>query len=479
MSFPLVLRRTLLLSAGLVGLLTAPLLTGAPAPTHHLGDASVQAKLVKEVRAILPPGWSVTRTADKVTPPDWHTNDPKAGFLVAGGDGRESFEIYFLPRDWVGIRRLPNRRPSECSWEGVVNGDYHRTVTFTSDGKFQGRVHDLVSRKLHDPYQVDHTDLRTDRLALRKAAAADRTAKQLVDKYCRTPEELAEAARSLVALDVPARTVFIRALLELPEADKGRYCSVLGYLGGEEAVGALCEVAADPRAPDALRGEAATALRLHDDRRIGPALKKAVAITRNDEALARMARALTRLRYEPASAELRAAFKRMTSDYYRAEVTQALAALRCQAAVPELREWLARLRADRPNSTTAEWAEVSLLRLTADWGTPGDGVGLLVIPPAPATLGRPLVLTVHVENVGKKDLTAWRVLGNGLMLDGKPVPAEPDLGGLVSHFGPGEIHTLRYDLATDVKSAGEHTVQYTRGKARSRPVRFTVRPAPR
>jgi hypothetical protein len=470
-----------LISSGLVGLFLVPILSGAPAPSHSLRDASVQAKLVKEVRAVLPPGWSVTRTADKITPPDWHTDDPKAGFLVAGGDGTESFEIYFLPRDWVGIRKLPNR-VREGGWgEGVVACDHYQTVTFSSDDKFfRDRVYDLVTRKLHDPYQVDHSDRRADRLARRKEAAADRAAQALVRKHCRTAEEFTEAARSLVALDVPARTVFIRAVREVPDPFKDTYCLALGRLGGEEAVGTLCEVVADPRGPDALRGWAAVALGPHDDRRIGPAVKKGMALTRNDEALARMAWVLMRFRYQPAAPELLAALKRMTSDYYRAEVAQALAALHCQDAVPELRAWLARLReGKRPDALLTERVELALLRLTADWGKPGGGARFLLVPPTPAVLGREMILTVHAENVGEKELEAWHTLGDGLTLDGKPVPADLDIGGITSSFGPGTTHTLRYDLARDLKTAGEHTVQYTRGEARSRPVRFTVRRAPR
>src|SRR6266536_570927 len=85
-------------------------------------------KFADAVKKVLPLGWSVTRTQPGSTPDDWENSSPRVGFLVEGSNGKDTFRVWFLPRDWVGIRKLPNKAPRTCYWEGILVGDHYKTI---------------------------------------------------------------------------------------------------------------------------------------------------------------------------------------------------------------------------------------------------------------------------------------------------------------------------------------------------------------
>src|SRR5438445_54573 len=122
-----------------------------PIKGEDFSKREVQAKYTKAVVAILPEGWAVTRTQTGTTPPDWHTDASKAGFLVEGGNGKHSFSVWFLPPDWIGIRRLPNAAPRTCYWEGILAEDDYLTISACSDETFCDRVHRLFGGGLSTP----------------------------------------------------------------------------------------------------------------------------------------------------------------------------------------------------------------------------------------------------------------------------------------------------------------------------------------
>ena len=100
-------------------------------------------KFTEAVRKVLPRGWGITRTQPACTPEDWETNSPKAGFLVEGGNGKDTFRVWFLPRDWVGIRKVRNKAPRTRYWEGILDGSYCKTITAASDETFCDRMRHL------------------------------------------------------------------------------------------------------------------------------------------------------------------------------------------------------------------------------------------------------------------------------------------------------------------------------------------------
>ncbi len=460
-------------------LLVAFLLT-APSFAQKADREPDPTKLAAAVRKVLPPGWGVTRTQQGSSPDDWETSSPKAGFLVEGGNGKDTFRIWFLPRDWVGIRKVPNKAPRTCYWEGILVGDHYKTITAASDETFCDRMHHLfLGSSQSTPSLCNGGYHEALKIFRGKADAADRESRALIKKHCKTPEQFAEAAHSLVVLGVPAKSVFLRAAREVEGMDKDLFCSVLGYMGGEDAIGVLCDLVADARLEGQRRGYAASALAGHTDKRIGPALHTAVKQLRDEDALGRVVRVLACVRYAPAGPDLLAAFKRMKNGHYQAEVAQALAALRYRQAVPEIRGFVEGFRS-RGQEPPCE-AEIALLRLTADWGKPGRQYRLHVVAPAEAVVGRPMRLTIYVENVGDEPLWRWNSAEYGLVIDGKAPKREmkDGFGGIMSQFDPGEVHTITCDVSDRITAPGKHTVLYAPGEARSNVVTITVRPAKR
>jgi hypothetical protein len=465
--------------AGLCLALVVFLALGSP---PRLAAQDEQKRLAEAVKRILPPGWKVTTTRAKCTPDDWETDSPKAGFLVEGGDGLSTFRIWFLPRDWIGIRKLPNNAPRTCYWEGILVGSEYKTITFASDETFCNRVHNLFREGSQSTPSLCNSGYDTALDIFRgKLAAADRTAQALIKKHCKTPEQFAEAAHSLVVLGVPAKTVFLLAARQVRGMDRDLFCSTLGLMGGKDAIGVLCDLVADARLEDQRRKYAAMALAGRTDRRIGPALHTAVKQMRDEDALGGVVQSLLWARYTAAAPDLLVAFKRMQNDHYRAELAQVLAAFRHQPAVPELRRLVQGSR--EKNQAPPSGIELALLRLTGDWGKPSATLRLHVVAPAEAVVGQKLMVTLHAENIGKEPLYRWNgaEMEAGLVIDGK-VPKREEMvdgiSGRITYFYPGEVYTLTQDISLRITTPGKHTIQFDLG-ARSNVATVIMRPAKR
>jgi hypothetical protein len=427
----------------------------------------------------LPEGWSITQTRDGVAPPDWFTDNPKAGFLIEGGAGEgEAFRICFLPRDWIGIRKPVSHEPKSLYCQGILIDDQYKAITASTEVWFLERVLGLGKGNWSSPSLAGSGCSQALHIFDGKLKAVDQTALALIAKHCVETEDRAEAAASLVRLGVPAKAVFLRAAREPEEFDQELFCTVLGFIGGDDAITALCEILADSRMSDEKRGAAALMLWRCSDKRIGPALHLAVKQLRREDAISRVARSPALLRYQPAAPDLLAAFKRMRDDYYKLDVAHALAALRCKEAIPEIRGFLGELIKKGDDFLAPEYsknAELVLLRLTGAWGTPSEEIRTLIVPPKEFTLGRKIEFTILVENIGAAALKSWSD-PDGILLDGKP-PAEfkkmPG-AGVASKIYPGEIFQISCDLSPYLKKSGVHTVQYVRGKAGSKVVTITV-----
>ncbi len=215
----------------------------------------------------MPKGWQVTSNEYGTAPPDWHTDAPKAGYVVRGSSGVDTFSIYFLPGDWIGIRKRLNSEPRHTYWEGILVGDGLVTITASSHNRFHDEFQ-LASSWRMTPSLTNGGFGRSEELFLGRRKLVDATAQTLVRRHCRTSDEFVEAAHSLLVLGVPAKSVFLRAVREAPEMDQQLFCSALGHFGGTDAIYALCDVLADPRISDYTRKYAAMALR----NKVGPEL---------------------------------------------------------------------------------------------------------------------------------------------------------------------------------------------------------------
>jgi hypothetical protein len=437
-------------------------------------DKQEQVRLEAAVRAILPAGYRITGTAARAAPPDWHANEPKTGFLVEGVGGGKAFRICFLPRDWVGIRKRPNDAPLTCYWEGILDGQRYKTIA-AGDDAFQERARHLLGETWGTPSLVNggyHSAMEVFR---GRQEEATRAAQALVKKHCRTPEELAEAAHSLVVLGVPAKGVFLRAAREVPGRDKDFVCGALGLLGGADAIGALCAVVADASQADLTRKYVAVALDGHVDRRIGPALHKAVKELHNGEAVGGVARVLRHQRHAAAAPDLLAAMKRIDNDYCKAEVAQCLAAMRYARAIPAIRRLAADLRGRHKGGPGAEGVELALQRLTGDWGTAGKAMRVRLTAPAEVSAADKGPLRIDVENVGAEPFRSWNV-PSGLTINGRAWPAGRYAGGGLGYLvWPGDVHTIAWDLAGELREPGTYRLRYEFADGCSNEVRIRVR----
>jgi hypothetical protein len=421
-----------------------------------------QERLQDAVRTILPAGFRITRTAVVDSAPDWHSDEPKAGFLVEAGDRDKTVRICFLPRDWIGIRKQHNEAPRTCYWEGIRDGDRYKTITAGND-EFQRRVGDLPGQMAwRTPSLRNGGYGDAARMFHGRQDEVDRATQALVEKHCKTYEEFAEAAHSLIVLGVPAKAVFLRAAREVEGLDKDLFCGALGDLGGDDAIGVLCEIVADAKQEDMRRKYAAVALEDRFDKRIGPALHQAIKELDNGEAVGGVARVLMHQHYLVAAPDMLAAMKRIGS----IDVAECLAGMRYTEAISEVRRLADDLR--RKYGRDLENIQLVLERLTGDWGTPGETARVRISGPARVLAGEKVVLTLHVENIGPEKFE-FDTVPTGLVINGRDPSEGRGFFGIfrIYTLRPGDLHTFYWDPTGELKGPGRYTITYGFGGARS------------
>jgi hypothetical protein len=431
------------------------------------------------VEKILPRGWSITRTVSGSTPPDWWTNDPKAGFLVEAHNGEEVVQLWYLPLDWIGIRKVRNRAWHSVYGPGILRSSQGKIIVYVSDEKLHERLYHVLGgsfRLVNGGYDE------ALRIFAGKLDRADRIATALVRKYCRRPEQFRAAIDSLNDLGVPARNLFLRSARKARGQHRSDYTSLLGLIGGKEAIDLLCDTATDLQVSANERKYAILALRRHEDKRIGRTLHAALKQMPDGEGLDCVVKQLTHRRYKPAESDLLALFKHLPNDAYaKHALVQALAAFRCNEAIPELRGLRQEL-ADDPKKHEGMLAslDMALLRMTGDWGEPGGGARLFVVAPKQPRLGEKMELTVHLENSGLEPIELLPLpRAIGLHVDGKAVLKQEIflISGLVTRIDPGEVWTFSCDLSPYIKMPGRHQAQYWSHGACSNVIAFTVQAA--
>jgi hypothetical protein len=435
---------------------------------------------VTTVEKILPQGWAITKTLAGTTPPDWHTDVPTAGFLVEASDGQDVLRIWFLPLDWIGIRKVKNQAAYTTYWQGILAGERYKTITFSSKSAHQEWVSQLSpGSRLSTPCLTNSGFSQAMKIFGNQIADAERRTQALIAKHCRTPEDFHEAAGSLVILGVPAKSVFLRAARAAAGFYTDFFYSTLGLMGGDDAIALLCEIVADARLEEGGRKYAVYALRQHQDPRIAPALHAALRQMRDGgEPQEAVVAELVHRRHVKAIPDVLNAFRRSENGYYKGKLAQALAAFRCKEVVPDLERWVQEMRLDPKTYAPAlQEAELAHLRLTGDWGQPGNAV--LLVPPSPAILGQKMELTIHEENTGDQPYSkGGRFHEQYILLNGKPLVERKNLrvsgGGRYYQFYPGEVHTSQFDLSRFIQTPGQYTVQCEFGEVRSAVVRFEV-----
>jgi hypothetical protein len=451
-----------------------------------LSDRDIQADLTKQLKAALPQGWVVTGTETAVTPPDWHSDQPRAGFAVKGKNGTDTFTVYFLPRDWVGIRKVPNTAPRHTYWEGILTDGSVLTITSSTDREFP-REFEKASPWRSTPSIANGASDEAHRVFRGRRARVDAAAVALVRKHCKTPAEFAEAAHSLIVLGVPARSVFLRAVREVDDMEKELFCGALGHFTGPDVIDALCTVLADPRIRDYTRKYAVYALRGRTGPKVLSALRAASCQITGSEALDVVLKALTVRCDTEATPDLLTAFGRTRDDGIKVQIAHALAGIRGRDALPVLERYAAdckrRSLTDPKLQWVAQWAQLAVRRFGDDGDVPGEAVRYFLLPPDQARLGQKMNLTIVVANTSGEWQFEERDPELALLVDDKRIkmPPPPPAGPVIfigqlpqRTLGPGLLQTMTYDLSSVIKTSGSHTVQYVSGNARSAPITIKV-----
>jgi HEAT repeat protein len=437
----------------------------------HWITSEEQDQIVKRLRAVLPAGSVITATSLDRTPDDWYTLDSR-GFEVEGHDGEYNFRIWFLPRDWIGIRRFEADRPRLVYWEGVLLGSDYKTVTDTDSVP----IYEAIERLgMSTPSLVNSGWDTAQELYKNRLPEVAEQVKLLITRFCKDDPCKEEAAYSLIVLGVPTKSI----TMDCAEHATGRaqeFCvSALGYWKGQDSVRVLERVISNPASTSRVQNYAAIALEWIADPSAGPTLLKALHTVSHPEAAAHTAAALERIRYAPAAPEILAQLEKETDPFYRTYYAKALATLRYQPAVPAIQklckttDFSSDLFWNKVRETYLGWSpEIALLRLTAPWGQPSGGIRLLLLPPIDPRLSAPIQVTAVIENVGDKPLeilaTSGDVIVDGMpyshrdtvIMDGNPWLRVNDVDGrsidLTGLIIVGGLHHVEYRLESAISN---------------------------
>jgi len=360
-----------------------------------------QAKLVRDVSAHLPAGWVVVRQELNRTPSGWYTTDTR-GFEIEGRNGDQAFHVWILPNDWIGIRRA---KPIRGRWGAEVFGTPNFKAIVDADYPVYHALEPLQKSSVSLVNGGQLTQTFRDRMD-----EVEKKTQELINRYCNDQTCRDEAAYSLIVLGVPARKIFLDCA-EHGSGEPQEVCAeALGPMKDAASRQVLERVVSSPATSSATRRAAAYSLQQIGNASSGPALLEGLRNAPWSDAMTAIVSALEDLQYEPAAPEI---LRRMESDpepsVFEWWFIRALASLRYTPAIPAIQmrcrttelssEWIleeARVR----KSVDLDVPEISLLRLTAAWGRPSEGIRILLV--APATLpetGR-IQVAVLMENGG-------------------------------------------------------------------------------
>jgi hypothetical protein len=434
-------------------------------------------QIIRRLGTTLPQGWSITETALNRTPDDWYTLDNR-GFEIDGKNGEHVFQIWFLPKDWLGIRKFRANRQRLVYWEGILMGRDFKTITNTDQVPVQQAIQRL---DMYTPSLVNGGWHEAQTLFKDRISEVDRRAQSLVSLSCSDQPCKDEAAYSLIVLGIPARTIALDCAEHATEDAQGFCVSALGYLAGQDSVRVLGDVISNPKTSPRVQKYAAMSLNSIADPSSGPALLRALRIVSWPEATEQVVEALGRIRYELAAPEILSRMQKEPHDapqqiYY----ARALASLRYQPAVPAVEklcknttfygDWLLKEQQDQ----YLGWVpEIALMRLTALWGPPSNGIRLLLLPSESAAPPGHIRVVAVIENVGDRDLDILGPPGGDLIVDGTRYPQRDPVivdGSITLRVNDVAAHAI--DLSG--LSSGIHGVEYQLGTANSNQLTLQV-----
>jgi hypothetical protein len=437
-----------------------------------------QEQIVRHLRAILPPGWSITASSLNGTPDDWYTLDNRA-FEIDGKNDEHVFQIWFLPKDWLGIRQIRATRFRLVYWEGVLMGRDFKAITNTDQAQVQQAIQRL---DMSTPSLVNGGWHEAQALFGDRMPEIDSRAQSLVSHFCSDRPCKDEAAYSLIVLGVPARSVALDCAEHATENAQGFCVSALGYFRGQDSVRVLGNVISNPLTSPQVQKYAAMSLNTIADASSGSALLRALNVISWPEATEQAVEALGRIRYELAAPAILSRMQKEAPEApQQAYYARALASLHYQPAVPTIEklcknptvygDWLL----EEQQGHSLGWVpEIALMRLTASWGPPSNGVRLLLLPSKGTAPGQIRVVAV-IENVGDRDVDVLGPPGGDLIVDGTRYQQNDPVimdGNVALRVNDVAAHAI--DLSGLITGGGTHLVEYQLGTARSNQLTLRV-----
>jgi HEAT repeat protein len=431
-----------------------------------------QQQIVQRIRTVLP-GWTITQTSLNRTPDDWYTLDNR-GFEIDGRNGERAFQIWFVPKDWVGIRQSRANRMRLVYWEGVLMGHDFKTITNTDQVSV---LEALPKLDMRTPSLVNSGWHEAEKLFKDRMSEVDSRAQTLVNRFCNDQSCRDEAAYSLIVLGVPARTITSDCAEHARQDAQGFCVSALGYMGGQDAVRTLGNVVSNPLTSPQVQKYAAMSLKSIADPSAGPALLKALRTVSWPEAAAQVFEALGRIHYELAAPEILSRMEKETpGGFQQAYYARSLASLRYQPAVPAIEklckttvlsgDWL--LKEQQGGRYLGDVPEIALLRLTAAWGAPSEGIRLLLLPLESSGMPGQVRTMAVIENVGDHDRTVLSPPGGYVIVDG--TRHQRKIAEVVDGNYTLRVNDVRpevIDLSDVIVDGGIHHVEYQLGAAHS------------
>lgn len=423
-----------------------------------------QTQLIEVLRAKLPAGWALTSAGIGTLPDDWRSRDRRT-FQVDGKNGERSFSVWFMPVDWIGVRR-PHPTLNGVYWEGVLANSTYKSITAG-----ERSIHNAVmATAMNTPSLVNGGWDRSIKTFGNRLDEIDAETQALVREFCTTRECIDEAAVSLIVLGVPARSLS-RDCAEHSIGRAQEYCAgVLGYWGERENVPLLNALVARATIPAGVRGGAAFSLERLADPSSGPALQQALQATPATDELttALILDAISRIHDTSAGPQL---VKRLNAEknvYTQARLAKTLADVRYAEAAPDIERvcsttaitsgWIA---ANTTHLEQDSLPEMALLRLTGAWGAPSSQIRVLVMPPDTLTVGGRIEVATVIENVGIRNMPMLRNTSGVWVIDGKDYPDmdRPMFEGNMSVDVNG-LDVRMVDLSRAISTPGRHSISY-------------------
>jgi hypothetical protein len=421
-------------------------------------------EIADQLKQTLPAGWTVQQAAGTGLPAGWQSPDAAAVTLQVS-DGRQAHVVCVVPLDWVGVQmkgtqidtvlRGPTAKivlPAGTERHGWLNTFVPATASLASA---EGSTNAYAGQ-----YARVEGEIRT---LLRKGGASRE-----------------QAAASFIALGVPAEDLIRDAALDSRHPARLAAIRSLRHFPGKATREALAKIIADRSRDAAADNCRLAALETCETLLIdnhGPAVVAALQAEKNEATAVRLAAEINRLRFAPATPELRRWLKASQSIETKVAFARALATLRDTAAVADIRaaiEAPAPKRAAVAPSVDAEARRqlaLELHRLTGTWGTPVRGTRLSVVMESPDRV------LIYVENLGDGPLrfipylTAagqpWPV-GLEITLDGEvispPGPGAADIGrasDVARQVAAGSTANFELRMPRPLSPDGEHTLTAT------------------